>query len=352
MFDDNSPLWVIHIGFGSTAGQTALDQNFICIGWDKLGNLANYNTRELMKAAMTKAWPDWKPNQVRSMYGQVFRFAHEMSIGDAVIYPVKGTRNIAIGKIATDYEYRENSRVDPEHNYTNFRGVDWLKVVPRTSFSQSALHSFGSFSTLTRSDDHLEEVNAVLAGKDFISSDPPLIRDKVDSPIASKPDTTVTDEPFIDLFASALQETEDYLLKEWLRSGSAFEHVVAGVLEAIGYTAKVTRASNDHGVDVIAHPDPLGLQPPFIKVQAKSGTTTVGEPEVSQLIGTLSEGERGILIGLGGFSKQAESRARHSSKISLIGPTEFVELFLDHYEKLDPKWRTRFPLQRVYVPGT
>ena len=28
----------------------------------------------------------------------------------------------------------------------------------------------------------------------------------------------------------------------------------------------------------------------------------------------------------------------------------FVSLFLDHYDQLDPAWRSKFPLKRAFVP--
>ena len=153
-----------------------------------------------------------------------------------------------------------------------------------------------------------------------------------------------------DLYEVASQETEDFLLKSWHRTGAHFEAVVAAVFEAMGYTAKVTPPSGDHGIDVIAHPDPLGMEPPFIKVQVKSGTGSVGEPEVNQLRGLLQPGEKGILISLGKFTSGAAAVARQSANITLIGPKEFVALFLDHYDSLEPEWRSKFQLKSVFVP--
>jgi restriction system protein len=140
------------------------------------------------------------------------------------------------------------------------------------------------------------------------------------------------------------------LLKEWHRTGAAFEHVVAAVIEAMGFTATVTQASADHGVDVIAHPDPLGLTPPFIKIQAKSGTKTIGEPEINQLLGSLQADEKGIFVSLGGFSTAAKSKARNCANLTLVDAEKFVSLFLDHYESLSPVYRAKYPLSRVYVP--
>lgn len=331
-------LWVIHIGNDDRIAMRALDESFVCIGWTAMGDLSPYDTRPKMREAMEATWPDWKPKTVSSSYGQPYRFAHEMQVGDTLVFPVGPTGEIAIGRVTGPYQWSQ----DPDlvaHDYNNFRPVEWLKVVPRTSFSQAALHSFGSFLTVSTSDDYLEEVEAVLKGE--------ALPDVLAIP---SPPTESEEEPVPNLYEAAAQETEDYLLKAWRRTGAYFEEVVAAVLEAMGYTTTVTPASGDHGVDVVAHPDPLGLERPFIKVQVKSGTSSVGEPEVNQLRGLLNTGEQGLLISLGKFTKGALSIERSSSNLTLIGPKRFVRLFLDHYDQLEPEWRSRFPLKQVFVP--
>lgn len=340
--NSGSTLWVVHIGKDDRIPLRARDEGFICIGWTTIGDLSQFPTREKMKTAMSKAFPTWKPGKINSSYGQVFRFAHEMKIGDPVVFPIKQSREIAIGRIKSDYRFKPPGDELHERDYANVRDVDWLRIVPRTVFSKAALHSFGSFSSVSTSDDFLEEVIAVLKSEPSEKKPPPVADDVPGD----------EEEDDLDLFETATQETEDYLLKAWHRTGTSFEYVVAAVLEAIGYTATVTSASKDHGVDVIAHPDPLGLEQPFVKVQAKSGTGAIGEPLVSQLIGSLHDREKGIFVSLGGFTAEARSKARNSGKVSLIDAKQFVSLFLDHYEKLDPSWQAKFPLGRVYVPRT
>jgi hypothetical protein len=44
--------------------------------------------------------------------------------------------------------------------------------------------------------------------------------------------------------------------------GLEFEHFIAELLSAMGYRRQVTQASGDGGFDIIAHRDPLGLEPP------------------------------------------------------------------------------------------
>ncbi len=341
IFSTASTLWVIHIGDDHQTALRALEEGFVCIGWTHIGDLSPYDTRPKMRAAMEAAYPSWTPRTISSSYGQAYRFAHEMKVGEPVVFPVRPTGEIAIGRTAGEYHSADDDPALVANGYSNVRSVDWLKVAPRTMFSQAALHSFGSFLSVSTSNDYLEEVQTVLQAETIVEEAGSVLADEANTP---------DDATAQNLFETAAQETEDYLLKAWQGTGAAFEEVVGAVFEALGYTATVTQASGDHGVDVIAHPDALGLERPYIKVQVKSGAGTVGEPEVNQLRGLLNQGEQGVLVSLGKFAPGAKAVERGSPSITLIGPKRFVKLFLDHYGDLAPEWRTKFPLKQVFVP--
>lgn len=112
---------------------------------------------------------------------------------------------------------------------------------------------------------------------------------------------------------------------------------------------RVTAYSQDGGVDVIAHRDPLGVEPPLIKVQCKHLTGTVGAPEVQQLIGTQGLGELSLFVTLGSYSKQALAIERQRSGLRLLNGEDVVGLVLQHYDALGVRWRTRMPLTSVLV---
>lgn len=78
----------------------------------------------------------------------------------------------------------------------------------------------------------------------------------------------------------------------------------------MGYNARVTQKSADGGIDVIAHKDKLGLEPPIIKVQCKSTTGRVNEKEIRELLGTLADGEFGLIVTLGSFAREAKMAGR------------------------------------------
>lgn len=223
----------------------------------------------------------------------------------------------------------------------NYLGVDWLGQFPRNDFTQSALNEIGSFITLFRIREHTSQFEAKVD-----PSRPYISQNSAEGEIV--PDDVAT------LNASQLAEenTQDFVIRRIHSglSGYEFEHFTAHLMECLGYTARVSEKSGDGGVDVIAHTDELGFQPPIIKIQCKRQTSQVGEPEVSQLLGTLGEGEYALFVTLGSYSRQARVRERNAPRLRLLDGEELVEIVLEHYAKLSPRYRTMIPLKQIYVP--
>lgn len=149
------------------------------------------------------------------------------------------------------------------------------------------------------------------------------------------------------------QHTRDFIIGTLLAEldGYEFEEFVADLLIAMGYRARVTQRSGDGGIDVLAHRDPLGLEPPLIKVQCKLTESSKGGPDVQQLTGTLAPGgsELGLYVTLGSYSKDARSVERTRSDLRLVSGDDIVELICDHYEHLAPRWQRLLPMRRVFV---
>ena len=147
--------------------------------------------------------------------------------------------------------------------------------------------------------------------------------------------------------------TRDFIVETLLREleGFRFEHFVAHLLETMGYRTQVTQAVGDGGFDVIAHRDPLGLEPPIIKVQCKRTVASIGAPDVQKLTGTLAPGgpELGLFVTLGAYSKDAQNLGRTRQDLRLVNGNELVDLVFEHYESFSPEWKRLLPLRRVYV---
>jgi restriction system protein len=101
---------------------------------------------------------------------------------------------------------------------------------------------------------------------------------------------------------------------------------------------------------LIAHRDPLGLQPPIIKVQCKRSAAPISSPTVQALLGTLvPQRELGLFVTLGSYSKDTLHIARSGQDLRLLGGKDLVELILKHYDSFARKWKTVLPLRSVYV---
>lgn len=323
-------IWGIHAGRTGDADSLFLQHDCVAIGWDRMGNLSDLSAdRESFRQRYLEAYPDAKPGAVATVSGVPFRFLHEMKPGDLIAYPSKQDKQIHVGRITGEYRYEPAG----ESSYPHRRSVEWLAHVPRLKFSQGALYEIGSALSLFQIKNYADEFQAVALGQ------------AVDAAPASE-DVTVA------AVAEEIEEaTRDFILKRLSQElkGLPLESFVVHLLECMGYHARLTRR-NEPSVDVIAHKDHLGIEPPIIKVQVKSGDGTATDKDVSALYGKLSAGEYGLFITLGSFSPASRSFEQGKANLRLIDGDELVGLILDHYEGFDSQHKGLLPLQRVYVP--
>jgi len=323
-------LWGMHAGKYGDADSLFFKHNVVALGWDKLGDLSRLSPdRESFKQQVLHAYPNKKPGAVANNAGQLYRFIHEMKKGDLIAYPAKKERMIHIGRITSDYIFN-NSK---EPKYPHHRAVEWLKKAPRTNFSQGALYEVGSAISFFQVKNYADEFIAVLEGDEHIST--PSSDDSV---------AIVTEE--------IEESTRDFIIKTLARDlkGHLFEDFIAHLLNQMGYRTRVAPEGPDGGIDIIAHRDELGFEPPIIKVQVKSSEGSIGEPTVSALYGKVDNSEYGLLVTLGYFTKQAINFAKSKANLRLIDSNELVDIILMHYEKFSSKYKGILPLKSIYVP--
>lgn len=324
-------VWGIHAGNEGQASSLFIKKGVIAIGWKEIGDLKELKPdRESFKIKIAEKYPATKQGAVPVHGGVLYRFVHEIQIGDLVVFPSKHDRLVYIGKIVGDYQYTPNL----DDAYCNSRAVKWEKPLPRTTFTQGALYEIGSAVTLFQVRNYSDEYIAAFEGKTVseIKGD---------------------DETAAYVFADIELNTRDFILKRLAQQlkGHPFAHFVAHLLEKMGYQTRVSPEGPDGGIDIIAHKDELGFEPPIIKVQVKSiENGNIGDPAVSALYGKISAGEFGLFVTLGAFTKQAQNFSVSKSNLRLIDGEELVNLVLQHYENFDSKYKGLLPLQKVYIP--
>jgi len=121
----------------------------------------------------------------------------------------------------------------------------------------------------------------------------------------------------------AAQKRERMREDFWIRlNGHRFEHEFADLLRRKGWTAKVTRASGDGGIDIYAMQKTQNGSIEWA-IQCKRYKEKVGPEAVRALIGTLADmgkGKRGMLACPSGFTDGATKLAqRNNIKLVELG---------------------------------
>lgn len=162
------------------------------------------------------------------------------------------------------------------------------------------------------------------------------VKDNPSSAIVSE-DLTPTEQ-----LEQAYDSIESDLAAELLnkvleQSPSFFEHLVVDLLVKMGYggsfenSAKVTRMSNDEGIDGIIYEDKLGLDK--IYIQAKRWANQVGRPTIQQFSGALNGkyATKGVFITTSTFSKEARQFVETlNQKLVLIDGQELAKYMIEY----------------------
>lgn len=128
-------MWGLHMARLQAAAP--VDGNFVAIGGYEMGDLSLLPaTREAFKTRFSEVYPSESPGALPVKAGVLYRFAREINVGDIVVYPSKPDRLIHIGIIEGGYTFQPKVA----DQYPHRRAVKWVKSLPRTSFSQSALY--------------------------------------------------------------------------------------------------------------------------------------------------------------------------------------------------------------------
>ncbi len=144
--------WIYSPGEGARKWSECVANSKMFLGWDDMGNLEAYESREDMKARMKELYGDDKDYRNDSL--ATWEFTNEMNIGD-VVFAKKG-RGCIIGRgvVTGDYEYDENRT-----EYRHVRSVEWNKVgewaLPETV-------AMKTLTNLTSYTDYVKKLNELM----------------------------------------------------------------------------------------------------------------------------------------------------------------------------------------------
>ena len=123
----NKPLWAVH----APDDAPFLDKNIISLDLAGLGDLSGLPAdKEIFKARYDESYPERNPVERASGANLIYRLAHELNIGDYVMFQRGSVINL--GVIAGGYEFDAASGCHQ-------RRVEWKNGLPSNGFSRAAL---------------------------------------------------------------------------------------------------------------------------------------------------------------------------------------------------------------------
>lgn len=134
----------------------------ICIGWSVLGDITTVNNKEELTSIYDEHIK--KNNRGRGQdIGQIWRFIHDINIGDYVIFAENSVFHI--GRVESDNYYDDNVGPNQDLDYTNNRKVVWLKKnISRKILSENMHNSLKTAMSVFGINDYKAAVVDLLKG--------------------------------------------------------------------------------------------------------------------------------------------------------------------------------------------
>ncbi|MCF8233253.1 MAG: EVE domain-containing protein [Bacteroidales bacterium] len=113
--------WIVAPGQSAKRWEAFYKEGVIGIGWDRMGNLKKYDSKEEIRDQLALTYPEKGDNQTNNAL-TLWNFANSIQIGDILI-PKKGNSEyLGYGIVESDYYYDED-----EKDYKSLRKVIWKK---------------------------------------------------------------------------------------------------------------------------------------------------------------------------------------------------------------------------------
>lgn len=343
-------LWLVRAGKYGEHEARFIEQNLVCLTFSDLvdENLTGIADYEGIKEVVQRLNPNSTIRQVGNYAGQIWAFALDMKIGDWVVLPRKESATIAIGQVTRPYQYRAGE----DSLYRHVRTITWLNTaIPRASFDQDLLYSFGAFLTVCQIQRNDAELRVrAMQGRGWTSAPPAPVGVVVN---AANPESGMDDDATVDLELLARDSIARLIIQKF--QGHGLARLVAAILKSQGLTTHLSPEGPDGGIDILAAGGSFGFQSPKICVQVKSGDAQADRPEFTQLIGAMQNvhADQGLFVSWSGF-KQTVMREVPTQffKVRLWNQNDLIDQILANYDKLDPDIRAELPLKRIWTIAT
>ena len=143
--------WLYAPGDGAAIWDECYENGFMAIGWDEIGDLSTYKSKEDMKQAMKENIDPSKSH--KNSAHATWQFVHDMKPGD-IVYAKKG-RSLILGRGVVESDYVFD---DKRTEYKNIRKVKWTDKGEWQHPGQAAMKTLTDITAYT---DYVAKLNSL-----------------------------------------------------------------------------------------------------------------------------------------------------------------------------------------------
>lgn len=341
--------WVVRAGRDGEQEQANLEQGTATIGWS-IADLGNTASREEVRAAMDAAYPDDSAGRLANHTGQVWAFRSLIQPGDLVVMPSKLRPGyLYLGKCTGPYRYVPTEQDSRRRHQLP---VEWqAEPVSKSAIKDDLLYSLNAIMTVfnpTRNSAGERIAALYNSGADPGNPNPVTAKPASPSTPAASPDVSDPDPtPTLDAIRDRIRT---HLVENF--GEHKLTHLVADILEALGYHCEVSPPGPDGAVDIVAGRGPLGLDSPTLIVEVKSEPGPIDVKVVRGLHSAMTQhrADQGLLVAWGGVTGPAAREfKRDRTSFRIWDSEELLNRLFETYARLPGSTRARIPLKQAWV---
>ena len=194
--------WLYSPGEGAGIWKECCDNGIMAIGWDEIGDLSQYTTKNEMKKAMKEHIDPSLPYTMAAH--ATWQFAWEMKPGDIVFAKKGRSKVIGKGVVVSDYEFD-----DSRNDHKNVRKVNWTHKGEWPHPGQAAMKTLTDLTAYT---DYVEKLNSLFESEEVDDVE----AEEVSYPVYSKEkflDEVYMDEKRYDTLVGLIRNKKNVILQ-------------------------------------------------------------------------------------------------------------------------------------------
>lgn len=151
--------WMVRAGRGGKYFEEFKQNNYVAVGWNKLGPLNQLTNDEQRRQAYLVHYGNEKPGKTGNALSMIKRFGQTIEKEDLIVTYSPKHRHYLVGRDKGEFEFIDRK----DDGYRQTRKVNWLGTIERDKLTQASRNQLSATLTMfALKDDVVDEFLALL----------------------------------------------------------------------------------------------------------------------------------------------------------------------------------------------